>query len=66
MHSRGYLKLEKIKKPKLSELQLQKRKKFYENYEDATEEDWSRVMFTDESKICLKPFKTFLWMTKEE
>lgn len=28
-------------------------------YHEVTEEEWSKVMFTDESKICLEPFRIF-------
>ena len=41
----------KVKKPFLSAKHRKARMEFAEKYEHWTEEDWARVMFTDETKI---------------
>ena len=66
LNNDGFLKLRQIKKPLLKQIDIDKRKIFYDQYKDTDEDFWSNIMFSDESKVCLEPHEIRQWMTRDE
>ena len=66
LNENGIYSYSKKKKPKLTKIQKIKRKKFCEKYLFFTIEDWSEVLFTDESPFLLysKNGNQKVWRTK--
>jgi hypothetical protein len=58
----------KVKKPLLTHIYKEKRKKFAENFKDYSYSDWKKVIWSDECKFALQNTnkKEFYWKYKRD
>lgn len=64
----GFKAKKKVKKPKLTKRHRRERMDFARRYEHMTEDDWARVIWSDETKVNLKGSdgKKWVWVRKGE